>query len=133
MRRPAGGPIAFHLVAVDAWEAAPADEPYRAASLADEGFVHLTHSMRDLVDVANALYRADPRPHVILTVALRRLSSPWRYDGDGRYPHVYGPLDRVAITEVRPIGRAVDGRFLTVDGSDPPESPWSSAHGRGST
>jgi uncharacterized protein (DUF952 family) len=119
-------PIAYHLVPVEAWDAAPADEPFRAASLADEGFVHLTHGMADLVDVANAFYRTDARPHLVLTIALRWLTAPWRYDGDERYPHVYGPIDRAAITEVRPIGREPDGTYLPIERRDervPPDMP----------
>ena len=110
----------------EAWEAAPADEPFRAVSLETEGFVHLTHGMVDLVEVANAFYRDDPRPHLVLTIALRWLTSPWRYDGDQRYPHVYGPLDRAAITEVRPIDRDADGAFRPIERPDnrlPPDVP----------
>ena len=109
-------PIAYHLVPADAWDAAPPDAPFRAASLEDEGFVHLTHGAADLVDVANAYYREDARPFVVLTIALSRLTSPWRYDGDERYPHVYGPLDRAAITDVHPIERAADATFLPIGG-----------------
>ena len=108
-------PIAYHLVPAEAWQAAPDGEPFVAASLDAEGFVHLTHRMADLVDVGNAWYRDDPRPYVVLTIALRRLTSPARYDGDERYPHVYGPIDRAAITEVGPIPRAPDGRFLPIE------------------
>ena len=111
-------PIAYHLVPVAAWEAAPDGEPFRAASLDVEGFVHLTHRMADLVDVANAFYRADSGPFLVLTIALRWLTSPWRYDGDRRYPHVYGPLDRAAVTEVRPIAREPDGTFLPIERPD---------------
>jgi uncharacterized protein (DUF952 family) len=114
-------PTAYHLAPVEAWEAAPAGEPYRAASLNAEGFIHLTHGEANLVDVANAYYRRDHRLFVVLTIALVRLTSLWRYDGDDRYPHVYGPLDREAITEVRPIRREPGGSFLplqpaTLDG-----------------
>ena len=111
-------PIAYHLVPTETWESAADDQPFRAASLDKEGFIHLTHSMADLVDVANAFYRADPRPHVVLTVARRWVSAPWRYDGDARYPHVYGPLDRSAITEVRPIPRNVDGTYQPIERPD---------------
>ena len=111
-------PIAYHLVPVAAWEAAADREPFRAASLDAEGFVHLTHRMADLVDVANTFYRDDPGPFLVLTIALRWLTSPWRYDGDRRYPHVYGPLDRAAITEVRPIEREADGTFLPIQRPD---------------
>jgi uncharacterized protein (DUF952 family) len=108
-------PIAYHLVPVAAWEAAPDSEPFRAASLDVEGFVHLTGRMADLVDVANVLYRDDPRPFLVLTIALRWVTAPWRYDGDERYPHVYGPIDRPAITEVRSIPRELDGSFLPIE------------------
>ena len=92
-------PIAYHLVPAEIWDAAPDAEPFRVASLDDEGFIHLTHGMADLADVGNRYYRDDPRPHVALTIALRWLTSPWRYDGDERFPHVYGPLDRGAISQ----------------------------------
>ena len=106
--------IAYHLVPSAAWEAAPKDAPFRPASLPAEGFVHLTHRMADLVDVANALYRDEIGPHLVLTVELDDLVSPWRYDGDERYPHVYGPLDRAAIAEVRSIARDATGAFLPI-------------------
>ena len=113
--------IAYHLVPAAAWDSASADGPFRPASLEGEGFVHLTHRMADLVDVANALYRDQPGPHVVLTIALNRLRVPWRYDGDERYPHVYGPLDRTAITEVRPILRDAAGMFIW-SGADGPRA-----------
>jgi uncharacterized protein (DUF952 family) len=114
-------PIAYHLVPAAAWEATPADAPFCAASLATEGFIHLTHRPDDLVDVANAFYRDEAGPHLVLTVALDRLTSPWRYDGDVRYPHLHGPLDRVAITAVRPVPRAADGTYLPIDPAAPPD------------
>ena len=106
---------AYHLVPVDSWDSAPADEPFRAASLEDEGFVHLTHDWPDLIDVANRYYRADPRSFVVLFIFLPRVTAPWRYDGDRRYPHVYGPIDRAAIVGVDPMLRASDGTFLSFD------------------
>ncbi len=115
--------IAYHLVPAAAWDAAAADQPFRPASLDTEGFVHLTHRMADLVDVANALYRDEPGPHVVLTIGLDRLSVPWRYDGDERFPHVYGPLDRHAITKVRRIPRDAEGAFLPADPADGPGAP----------
>ena len=116
-------PVAYHLAPADPWDATLPGDPYRPASLDEEGFVHLTHRMSDLVEVANLLYLDIPGPHVVLTVALRRLTAPWRYDGDERYPHVYGPLDRAAITEVRPIERTADGTFLPMERSDPRQPP----------
>lgn len=104
--------VAYHLLPADAWSAAPIEAPLQVASLATDGFIHLTHDRADLVEVANTFYRDEPGPHVVLTVVLQSLTVPWRYDGDARFPHVYGPLDRAAITEVRPIPRDTAGAFL---------------------
>jgi uncharacterized protein (DUF952 family) len=116
-------PVAYHLIRTSSWEAADATEPLRVPSLETEGFVHLTHRMTDLVDVANVLYRDDPGAHLVLTVRLASLTSPWRYDGDERFPHVYGPVDRGAIMEVRPIFRLGDGSFLPIERPDPRTRP----------
>jgi uncharacterized protein (DUF952 family) len=124
-------PIAYHLVPADAWASTPPDEPFQAASLDDEGFIHLTHRMVDLIEVANLFYRDDPRPYLVLTIARRWVTAPWRYDGDDRYPHVYGPIDREAITEVRPIERDADGTFHAIERPDnrlPPDVPALLAH-----
>ncbi|MEO8468352.1 MAG: DUF952 domain-containing protein [Chloroflexota bacterium] len=104
--------MAYHLIPVAEHGEHADDAPVRPHSLAVEGFVHLTHRMDDLVDVANAFYRDEPGPHVVLTIDLDRLSSQWRYDGDERFPHVYGPLDREAIIAVEAMRRAPDGAFL---------------------
>lgn len=110
--------IAYHLVPAAQWEAAPMDAPFRPVSLETEGFVHLTHRMADLVEVANTFYRDEPGPHLVLTIALDQLTAPWRYDGDERYPHVYGPLHRRAISEVRAIARDAAGAFLPIEPPD---------------
>jgi uncharacterized protein (DUF952 family) len=86
--------------------------PFHADSLASEGFIHLTHRTDDLVAIANAFYRDESGPHVVLTVVLARLDAPWRYDGDRRFPHVYGPLDGASIVEVRSMERDASGAFV---------------------
>lgn len=104
--------IAYHLVPESAWASSDPAESFRPASLQTEGFVHLTHRMDDLLEVAELFYRDEPGPHVVLTVDLARVDAPWRYDGDARYPHVYGPLGRASIVEVRTMVRDASGRFV---------------------
>lgn len=119
-------PVAYHLAPEPVWAGTAADAPFRPTAFEADGFVHLTHRMTDLVDVANQFYRDEPGPHVVLTIALGQLDVPWRYDGDERFPHVYGPLNRSAITEVRPIPRTADGTYLPIERPDlrrPPELP----------
>ncbi len=106
--------LALHLTPAEAWRSAPPDAPYAAGSLAVEGFIHLTHRADDLIEVANERYRDDRRSQVALLVDLVRLESPWRYDGDARFPQVYGALDRSAIVAVLPVRRDASGRFLAI-------------------
>lgn len=106
---------ALHLTPAETWAAAPADRPFAPASLETEGFVHLTHTETELLAAGDRHLRMDPRPYVALLVDLGRLTVPWRYDGDDRFPHAYGPLDRGAITEVRGVRRDADGTFRSLD------------------
>ena len=66
-------------------------EPYAAASLATEGFIHCTDGVGPLAVTFDRYYAADPRPFLALTVDLDALDVPWRYDVPGSpYPHIYG-------------------------------------------
>ena len=102
---------AYHLVPAADWEAEP-DAPFLPAAFAQDGFTHLTHTAGDLLVVANSFYRADLRPYFAVHLALDRLTAPWRYDGDERFPHLYGPLNRDAVLAVRTTRRGADGTFL---------------------
>jgi uncharacterized protein (DUF952 family) len=103
--------LAYHLMPAPDWDTAPADAPLRRPSLDHEGFIHLTHAIDQLILIADQFYRDEPGRHVLLTVDLDRLAVPWRYDGDDRFPHVYGALDRTAIVAVRAIDRNDDGTY----------------------
>lgn len=111
----------FHLVPAEVWASADPDQPYAAASLATEGFIHCTDGMVQMVATANRHYQADPRDFLVLTVDLEATGAPWRLDDPGAiYPHVYGPIDRAAVVAVQPIVRAPDGTFR--DWSGAPEA-----------
>ena len=102
----------FHLVPSDVWAATDPGRPYEAASLVDEGFIHCTDGVDALGATFDRYYRADERRFLAMTVDLDALDVPWRYDVAGSpYPHIYGPIPRVAITAVDRVERAPDGRF----------------------
>jgi uncharacterized protein (DUF952 family) len=102
----------LHLVARDVWAAFDPAEPYRHESLDREGFIHCTDGPDAMRDTANRHYGDDWRSFVVLTVDLDAAGSPWRIDEPGSpYPHVYGPIDRAAILDVRPMPRDRDGTF----------------------
>jgi uncharacterized protein (DUF952 family) len=94
------------------WAAADPSAPLSAPSSEAEGFIHCTTGDEEMVATANRHYRDDPRPFVVLTVDLDRITSPVRIeDAAGIYPHVYGPLDRAAIVASGPMERRSDGSF----------------------
>jgi uncharacterized protein (DUF952 family) len=103
----------YHLAPAESWASADPGLPYSAASLAAEGFIHCTDGMTEMVATANRHYRDDPRPFLVLTVDLDATGSPWRIEDErGIYPHVFGPIEPVAILRVVEAPRTADGEFL---------------------
>jgi uncharacterized protein (DUF952 family) len=109
----------YHLTPAAWWNATDPSAPLGAPSLDTEGFIHCTTGAAEMVATANRHYRDDARDFVVLTVDLDRLTSPWRADDPGGiYPHVFGPIDRAAIVDVRPMPRDAEGLFLPFDTGD---------------
>ncbi|WP_169239957.1 DUF952 domain-containing protein [Candidatus Roseilinea sp. NK_OTU-006] len=124
----------LHLTPRAEWEAAPANQPYRAASLANEGFIHATQGDELLLRVANAFYKDKPGEFVVLEIDESRLTSEVRWEAPApaptdlippeaavsdvapaaaapRFPHIYGPINREAIVGVRLATRDASGAF----------------------
>lgn len=111
--------ISYHLAPCSTWEAAQRAGELVPERFAEEGFVHLTLGLDQLLVPANAYYRGDPRPHVALTVDLDAVGCEVRFDAEPHlYPHAYGPLPLTAIREQRAAIRDADGTFT---GWGPPE------------
>jgi len=95
--------ILFHLTTAAAWSAALDRGVYAPPSLAGEGFIHLS-TARQWLRVLDRFYRDVP-DQVLLTIDAARLSAPLSHeaaDGDV-FPHLYGPLDIAAVTDVAPL------------------------------
>lgn len=107
-----------HLVSRTDWGSGPAG--YRPASLAAEGFLHF--SAPELVlETANLYYRG--RADLLLVVVdPERLSAPLRWEpaagpadrGGALFPHLYGPIDPLAVRAVTPFPCAADGSFTAM-------------------
>jgi len=102
----------YHIVPRRVWEHAGAG-PYRADSLASEGFIHC--SRRDQVArIANSFYRDQPEL-VVLCIEVDRLTSPVRNQDAGTgelFPHVYGPIETSAVVAVTPLQRGADENWV---------------------
>src|SRR5262245_20732185 len=95
----------WHLVPEEEWAATPADTPYLPAAFPQDGFIHTTHTAEEVAAAGNRFCKDDARPYLAVLIDLRLLASPWRYDGDRRFPHIYGPLNRDAVHTVQPAPR----------------------------
>ena len=107
----------LHLVPAPIWEAHQGAETYLPEHFDQDGFIHCTDGDAQLLGGANLFYQADPRPYVVLTLAVDQLTSPVRYDDPaGTFPHIYGPLNLDAVVGVRRAVRLADGAFASFEG-----------------
>jgi uncharacterized protein (DUF952 family) len=113
--------VTLHLVPEEVWRAQKRKSQFLPDGFANEGFIHCTHGGDVVIEVGNRYYRDDPRPYLVLELDLERVAAPVIYEDDeGRYPHIYGPLERHAVRCVYRIERAADGTFISI-GQPAPE------------
>src|SRR5438552_1244463 len=89
----------YHLVAPFVWDAV--------------GFIHCSNEDQ-VVRVANHFY-ADQPELLVLCIDPARLVDPVRdeeADTGERFPHIYGPIPRQAIVDVRRLTRDADGLWI---------------------
>ena len=111
--------IIYHLTLASYYESLDKDADYLPAEFDADRFVHCSAGKEQLLRAANRYYKDAPGDFVLLTIDEDALHAELRYEqsmpnpaADGElFPHVFGPLNRDAITEVRPIHRAADGSF----------------------
>jgi uncharacterized protein (DUF952 family) len=113
----------FHLADRGDWLAAAEAGEYRTSTrgvtLDEQGFIHcsLRHQLRGVAELRYA--GADADELVVLVIDGDRVQAPVRYEapepGAEQYPHIYGPLPAVAVTQVVPVARDPAGRFILPD------------------
>ena len=115
----------IHLASNGAWLAAAKQGAYRADSLSTMGFIHCSKPSQ-IVDVANTFYRGQ-QGLVLLVIDTSKLAAELKWEPPAEpeptharagalFPHLYGPLNLDAVTDVIPFKPAADGTF-----SLPPE------------
>ncbi|MFI1396441.1 DUF952 domain-containing protein [Streptomyces sp. NPDC020681] len=99
----------FHVVPVDEWTA-DLERPYAPVSLTTEGFVHCSPDRPAALAIANGPYRDVP-DLLVLQIDEAALAAEIRWEGseDLLFPHVYGPIERAAVTAVLAVVRDADG------------------------
>jgi uncharacterized protein (DUF952 family) len=113
-----------HLARRAEWESQRKTAAYCPSAFESDGFVHCTDGLDRLLTPANAYFRADVGPFVVLEIDLGRVAAPVRYDADPPiYPHVYGPIEPSAVVATYLPERTADGTFtgfrpVPTDGPD---------------
>ncbi len=106
-------PLTYHLVPRTEWEAADPNQPYLPNAFERDGFVHCTDGADEPAATANRYFAQFDGDLLGLVIDCARVSAPIRYeDPRGVYPHVYGPIERAAITDVLAMPRGPAGQFL---------------------
>ncbi len=114
----------LHLTDLGRWLDAETD--IDADSLHTEGFVHASPDEPTVLAVANSRYSGAKGQQVVLVIDPGRLEAQVRWeapspapppgvDAGVLFPHIYGPIPRAAVAEVRYLRRDPDGTFTRVE------------------
>lgn len=113
----------FHIAPRSHWEQARNQAEYRAETLESEGFIYCSN-IHQVLAVAEAFY-SQRDDLVLLMIQTSRLLAPLK-DEEGTsgvaplegeegtpktYPHIYGPINREAVTAVYDFRPDERGRF----------------------
>lgn len=108
--------LIYHITTKQAWEAAQQAGSYTADTLTTEGFIHFSDE-NQVERTANRYYRGQPNL-ILLQVETDLLTETLRYEegepGE-KFPHLYGPLNLQAVTDVRELTPNPDGTLTMPD------------------
>ena len=107
--------VTYHLVPTAVWESQMYEASYQPEGFKEEGFIHCTDTLEELVAVGNRYYRSDPREFLVLAIDCEQVTARVVYeDPQHIFPHVYGPLNTDAVLSIQQVVRGADGTFLTM-------------------
>ena len=98
----------YCLVPKSYWEQWEGRDHYLPRDYEQEGFIHATKGDDLLGKVADRVYATYEGELLVLVIDEARSSSPVKYEQakDGLlYPHIYGPLNKDAIVDVKSMER----------------------------
>lgn len=95
-------PVIYHLTTLQEWEHAQDLGSYRPASFEKDGFIHCA-TEEQLDEVMNKHFQQHENL-VKLIIDPKRLTEKLQYDkvhdGQDEYPHIHGPLNLEAVTQI---------------------------------
>jgi len=97
----------YHVTTAAAWDEAREKGRYESPSLAAEGFIHCSTDGQQVKGVLER-YFGGKTGLVKLVIDTEKLTSPFIYEWSpstaDTFPHVYGPINLDAVTDVIAIG-----------------------------
>lgn len=103
----------FHITSQASWENAHKQGFYAADSLEKEGFIHCS-TVEQILRTANRVFRGQ-QGLVILEISEDKLKHEVKYEdllSEGMlFPHIYGPLNLEAVSQVVAFTPQPDGTF----------------------
>jgi len=105
----------YHITSRKAWEEASKSGSYEADSLAIEGFIHCS-MLEQVLRVANSFYHGQ-KDLVLLEIDPANLLPDVRWEPgsdkpDELFPHIYGPINLDAVSNVLDLKGDPDGHFI---------------------
>ena len=108
--------LTYHLVAEPVYKDWDASEDYVPEDYEQDGFIHCTDGIANVLATANRYYKDDKRHWLVLVIDKDLVSAEIKYeDAERIYPNIYGPLNRDAIVSELPVKRADDGTFVALE------------------
>jgi predicted cupin superfamily sugar epimerase/uncharacterized protein (DUF952 family) len=115
----------WHLIPVSRWLSEP-QSPLVAGTRGVTGFVHASPDEATTLAVANGLYGNVTEALVALQIDETRLAAQVRFEAadpapppgvpaQTRFPHIYGPVEKAAVTGVRYLRREPGGRYTGLE------------------
>lgn len=106
----------YHLAPAKRWGDWPESQAYIPTEYDTDGFIHCTVGDELMLQVANTFYRESSGDFVLLVIDPSRVTASvkWEQSEDALatvFPHIYGPINRDAIVDVRQVLRDADGIF----------------------
>jgi uncharacterized protein (DUF952 family) len=104
-----------HITHRDEWALAQLSGEYRPGSLSEEGFIHC--SKPDQVVRVAGTFLAGQHGLVLLVIDSKRLLAEVRWEPGADspaelFPHIYGPLNLDAVTQVLDLNPSPDGQYV---------------------
>eukprot|EP00128_Syssomonas_multiformis_P006536 Colp12_sorted_trinity150504_noHs@4988 len=119
--------IIYHLAPKEAFE--KAGDVYFPAGFEAEGFVHCTADLPTLHQIANHFYGSQPGDFIVVALDEDKLKSTVKHEApahipgvpspsfikdDTLFPHIFGGVDKVAVTAIYDCKRDASGVFVSI-------------------